>query len=576
MKLTDVLSHLKTTVETDLLHQLIDETHPWHGAYISPESRLADPSHGASSRFITSGGFLLWANLKHPDACPEIDADMLLGRVTLAADYMLTAQRPSGLIDLHSTNYDSSPDTGFVMQLFCALLDLTRNEPYFTALNGKLETFLRRATPGVRDGGFHTPNHRWVISSALAQVKRLFPDLEVQPALDLYLNEGFDIDDDGAYIERSIGVYDTVTDNALMLYAVNGERDDKKQEALAAVQKNLTFDLHLIHADGTAETGLSNRQDHGVRRMATNLIAPYVFASFLLGDESFLAAAEWLWQKIDHDKPESLHWLAYVLLKFGEPAEVVAQMPDNFEAFYPANQVWRAKHGPLSTTVYGGGTHLMNLCYGTAEIRSVRAAQTYFGTGLFVGDEIAPTSNSVVLRSYGKQKPRRPGYELPLGKPVDRYTWDARAEARNYRPLPSPESSLSIRVLRGALQLNYQTSDGLDGVAAQLSFDVPAGAVWETESGLLHLIAGQAVMYKQGAARLVFGNDVIEFSSGHYEQGYLQMRHTEAVPQDCARIILSFLTPVDFSLELRLYQGLSRGNSVFVQPSDYGKAVKNG
>lgn len=129
MKLSDVLRYLKATVETDLLYQLIDEDHPWHGAYVSPVSRLADPFHGTSSRFITSGGFLVWANLKCPDACPKIDGDLLLERITLAADYMLGAQHPSGLIDLHSTNYDSSPDTGFVMQFFCALLDLTQNEP---------------------------------------------------------------------------------------------------------------------------------------------------------------------------------------------------------------------------------------------------------------------------------------------------------------------------------------------------------------------------------------------------------------------------------------------------------------
>lgn len=52
-----------------------------------------------------------------------------------------------------------------------------------------------------------------------------------------YLDEGFDIDEDGAYIERSVGIYDTVTNNALLLYAMNGEREDKKQEAFGAVKK---------------------------------------------------------------------------------------------------------------------------------------------------------------------------------------------------------------------------------------------------------------------------------------------------------------------------------------------------
>ena len=558
MKLYDVLRQLKATVDTDLLHQLIDENHAWHGAYISPVSRLADPSHGTTSRFITSGGFLVYAALHQAESCPEIDRNSLLERITSAADFMLTAQHPSGLIDLHSTNYDSSPDTGFVMQLFCALLDLTKDEPFFGGLNAKLELFLRRATPGVRDGGFHTPNHRWVISSALAQVKKLFPDLNVQPALNLYLDEGFDIDEDGAYIERSVGIYDTVTNNALMLYVLNGDREDKKREALRAVRKNLEFNSHLIHADGTAETGLSNRQDHGVRKVASNLMTPYLFASHLLNEPKFEQRAEWLWQKMTADKPESLHWLAYVILKFGESTNKCADMPDGFSKFFEANKVWRSKHGRLSATVYGDGSHLMNLCYGAAEIRSVKIAQTYFGTGLFRGDDTEPIKQGVLLKSSGRQKPRRPGYEFPLGEAVDRYSWDTLAEKREYRPVPYPESTFKVSVNPKAeeITLHYQTLDGLGNVAAQLSFDLPAGGLWETDSSLFETVAGQAVLHKGGVARMIFGTDVLEFDSGHFEHGYLQMRHSEAIPKDCIRIIMSFLTPVDFELKIRCYSGL--------------------
>lgn len=64
---------------------------------------------------------------------------------------------------------------------------------------------------------------------------------------------------------------------------------------------------------------------------------------------------------------------------------------------------------------------------------------------------------------------------------------------------------------------------------------------------------------------MIFGTDVLEFSSGHFEHGYLQMRHSEVIPEDCVRIILSFLTPVDFALEIRLYRGLDWGGAAFRQ-----------
>lgn len=574
MKLYDVLGHLKKQVDDDLTHQLIDEKHHWHGAVISPESRLADPSHGTTSRFIMGAGLILLAATEQPEVYPDIDKDILLERITLAAKYMLTAQRSSGLIDLQSTNYDSSPDTGFVMQLFCALFDLTKDDPYFQTLNETLELFLRRATPGVRDGGFHTPNHRWVIVSALVQAKALFPDLEVQPALDLYLNEGFDCDADGAYLERSVGIYDTVSNNALMFYALHGQREDKKQEALEAVKKNLNFNLYLFHADGTAETGLSTRRDFGTRNIASNLISSYVFAYHLLKEERFLSAALWIWEKMIAEQAKPLLWLSYVLLKFPEPDAVKANIPQNYQCFYPDNNIWRLRQGDLSATAYGGRDHLMNLSFGQAVIQSVQITQAYFGTGRFVNDEFKPSSNSpiefdeqdkqaadvgFVMKSFGKQKPRRPGYDLPRGKPVDKHGWDDYNQERSYRAVPLPESSLSVSLEKQTMMLHYQTQDGLDQVASQFSFDLVAGCIWETASGLFKTVAGQAILLKQGSARAIYGTDVIEFSSGHFEQGYLNMRNSSSIPEGCCRIIMSFLTPIDFKLRLNFYKGLNHG-----------------
>ena len=72
--------------------------------------------------------------------------------------------------------------------------------------------------------------------------------------------------------------------------------------------------------------------------------------------------------------------------------------------------------------------------------------------------------------------PRRPGYELPLGKPVPPEQWQELLQERQLRRLPPATSSLTVEEVEGGFDLRYQTLDGLHRVAAQIAFDFPPGA----------------------------------------------------------------------------------------------------
>ena len=387
LSLQNVVYHLAQSVKRDMLWQIMDVQHRHYGAYFNTDSGLEESGHGGTTRFVMGCGLLLLVMERHPEVVP-VDAptqEMLLQRLILALDYMHRAQRPSGLLDLRSTNYDSSPDTGFAVEQLCALTSIARGSPLLAEPLARIKSFVRRAVPGILVGGFHTPNHRWVIVSALSQAQKLFDGLGAEDVIKRYIAEGFDVDEEGAYIERSVGIYDAVSNRALMFFAENWDNPADVEAALSAVRRNLDLDLHLLHADGTAETGLSRRQDYGTRVVPVPLITPLLQYHAHHPDERFVRAAQWLWEK--STTPErDIAWHCYTLLKYGIPKPSTAELPTSFVRYYPQNQIWRVRKADMSASVFGGVTRLMTLVCGAVDLSSIKISQTYFGVGHFIAE----------------------------------------------------------------------------------------------------------------------------------------------------------------------------------------------
>jgi hypothetical protein len=151
-------------------------------------------------------------------------------------------------------------------------------------------------------------------------------------------------------------------------------------------------------------------------------------------------------------------------------------------------------------------------------------------------------------------RPRRPGYEQPIGRPVPPEQYEALTAQRSLRPLPPLTSTLTARHVELGFDLHYQTLNGLDRVTAQIAFDFPPGGVWETPDTCLKPHTGQTIFLKQGYGAMRYGDDVIEIGPGADAHRMWAMRDAEPAPQH-VRVLMTFITPIAHTFAIRVRHG---------------------
>ena len=138
------------------------------------------------------------------------------------------------------------------------------NDVDTSSLQEKYLAIMKKAAAAIRDGGFHTPNHRWAICAALMQAADVFAADEsfaksCKARTEKYFNEGIDGNADGEYAERSTGGYNCVVNDAMInLYEMT-----KNKEYLSYPERNLHMMELYFEPDGTIFTQNSTRQDRG-------------------------------------------------------------------------------------------------------------------------------------------------------------------------------------------------------------------------------------------------------------------------------------------------------------------------
>ena len=542
-----LVGELDQQVEGVLTRQVLDAESPYYGGFMDGD------------RLVGSQSISAVASLGYAYLLPEsrhYRSEVLLERILLAAEFARRHRRPSGCFDLLITNFDSAPDTGFVVQAIAPVVFAARQQAAddegAAAIAEALGELIRTGAPGMVAGGFHTPNHRWVLVAALAQAQALYPELEVSATVDAYLGEGIDINADGEYSERSTGVYNAVVNRALIRAAHVLERPD----LLEPVRRNLDLSYHLLHADATAVTSISKRQDRDTRAVPTGLADGYHALAHLDDNGLYAAVADLLVAR-----GGGLVCLPNYVLHPEWRTTCIERtpLPGHYSRVYPASGLWRVRRGAVSATAAAGLTAPFSVVCGQAELAAVKISSTYFATGQFVGEEFAAADKGVRMQHKGRNRiyPEKDYvggiYWLPIAEQVDADNWSQVRGRRETYELPPLEVELHIEPVTGGFDLHLRTSGGVEGVPLQIEGVFAPGGTLEMDSALVEGRAGHTVFLKAGYALYRVGDDVIRIGPGAMEHTMWRMRNSE-IDEGRLRVLIALRTPVARTLEIRCGQ----------------------
>ena len=486
--------------------QITDRQSRWYGAV--PDQWGLHHGHSAA-RLLRDAA----AAFFHTESA-YCGSESLRGRMELALGFLERCQSAEGNIDLITTNFNSPPDTGFAVHNAATAAKLAQMGDD-KAMLSLMEGFLRRAGRGMAKGGIHTPNHRWVVCAALAQIHDLFPNRRNLKRIDQWLAEGIDIDEEGQYTERSTAGYNAVVDNALVVMAHKLNRP----ELLEPVRRNLDAMAYLLHPNGEVVTEISHRQDLNTRRTMSG----YWFALryMAIRDGNGLYAS--MLKPLEPENTQLAMLMEYPELQGSLPA--AAPIPAEYEEDYPLSGISRIRHGKTSVTImHKANSRWISIRHGQAVINAVRFASAFFGKGQFVPKSFEKREDGFHFRQEIEACYYQPLTD-PKYLPVDHKTWGRvkmnRERTENCRLVYDGhirETTQGFEISIGA--------HGTGGVPLAVEVNLREGGELSGVLDAPHV--AQAFLLKNGFAEYQMGTDIIRFGPGRCEHGYVQVRGADA------------------------------------------------
>ena len=490
----------------------------------------------------------------HKDSC-FYKNEQLYAAVNLALDFIERTQREDGSFDYPSCNFKSAADTSFCFKRLIAAYRLLvkygdSSDEAITVLKEKYLTIMHKALDAIREGGFHTPNHRWGIAAALLQGSNLFAEEDgfaagLKARADQYLAEGIDGDEDGEYAERSTGNYNAVVNNAMMaMYQETGD-----EAFLGYVERNLSMMLTYMDPDDTIFTQNSTRQDQGKLEYADKYFYQYLYMCSREHCPAFDGAAhkiikdnmergdlapDCLHIVMNHDEMMGYHFKEYGFL-------------EEYRKFFRHAGVLRVRKPSYTYTVLNGKSAFLYFkSQGT--MLCVKIGESCCDIRNFIPQTIEELPDGCRLEAEAES-----WYYLPFKEKQGTSDWWKMDQTKREKLISSRlKTTLEIREKDQGLELHLK-AEGLDRLPLRLEIFIPAGVTLEHPAFALEAAAGEGMILKDGYLEVHDGSVTMEIGPGFGEHSFKGHYSGEEINSAGFTVYANGYTPLEkhFSLMVK-------------------------
>lgn len=494
----------------------------------------------------------------------------LVEKLALLVQFLSAAQTADGTVNIG--NLESPPDTAFLVEILCPANSILLKEknPVLDSINAALQQIIVKAGDALSKGGVHTPNHRWVISAAMAQVHALYPDKKYTSRIADWLDEGVYMDKDGHFPERS-GTYSAVETAAFITLA----RLLHKPALFEYVRRNLRMMYYYIEENGELVSNDSRRQDQYQPRSAAIFYLQYRYMAVHDKDPFFAAVTKKIESAILFDK-EVLQKSLFNFLEnesLQQSLPVATQLDNHYEKLFSTSHLLRVKNDTITATLFGGADwpliiasgrscspNFFSYRKGTAILKYMRLSTGFFSMGYFYSDGLRREGNKYILykkttvpyyQPLPKNKRNQQGDYL-LSPSIDDRFWN-KMDFKN-RPVSNvktQEIKIACTVSNGAVTMDI-TVEGLHNVPVVLELCFNEGGVLtgvtDGGKGNSFLEVGTGT-YTSGADTIRFGPGQVTHKNTDGLEGERYSTHFGSLKTEGMHVYITGTTPFRHTLQ---------------------------